>query len=440
MGFRRLIRAVAVVVATTAAIGATGMSTASGGAYQTAPWETEGTVVSTGAPAPNVQGATGSFVLDDLTRTGGGDISGAMNENGEVTVYVQPNTVFLDDHDNDGEYRKATQAQVVVPGERVFVAGRFHRADGDTTLFANYVWNPPIEQLPPPSPPNPTPQDRGDYLMNRLFGVTARVTEPGTTAVGTIGWNKFNGFTIGFFTDYGCGQSPGCHVQAVAAAHNDRLRIHTTPLTTYWEGVGGGQYRKSTDRYRVVEVLGSQQGVSVSGRYTWDGTDWRFIASHVFAPPPTESAPGGPTGPYTATMHQDSEGTYDEVAGIWRQSQWTGTMDPGGRLGLARVTMTLDWHRTTSGHWEFAGTYSIVAPAPSQTSLAGEISGSVPAGATLSPFNAVTSVAQATGDWNGWSGFGTAQGGATYTPGTTGDVTPPVEARATFQWRLVPPG
>lgn len=436
MGWQRVGQAIIAVAIGASMLGASAI-TANGGAYQTSSWEAEGTVVSTGAPAPNVAGATGSFVIGELARTGG-DIGQAVDANGEATVYIRPGTVFLDDHDGDGAYVKSTQATVVVPGERIFVTGRYQRADGSVTLFANYVWNPPIAQLPPPDPPNPTPQGPGDYLMNRLFGVTARVTEPGTGAVGGIGWSKLNGFTIGDFTDFGCGTGGGCHVEAVAAAHQGHLRITATPVTTYWEGVGGGQYRRTTDRYRVVELLGSQ-GVSVSGRYTWDGIDWRFVAHHVFAPPPSASAPGGPTGPYNATVQQTSEGTYDEVTEIWRQTQWRGHVDPGGKLGLATVTMTLDWHRTQAGYWEFAGTYSVVAPSPSQTSLAGEISGTVGTGATLVPLDATVSVDQATGDWNGWTGFGTWRGGATNTPGTTGDVTPPLEARATFSWTIVPP-
>src|SRR5437773_1857145 len=83
--------------------------------YQTNPFETAGTVVSTGAPAPNVSGATGSFKLSNLYRTGG-NIDGAKDSSGNVTIYAQAQTQFYKS-DGNGNYLKSTQLQVVVPGQ-----------------------------------------------------------------------------------------------------------------------------------------------------------------------------------------------------------------------------------------------------------------------------------------------------------------------------------
>jgi hypothetical protein len=97
--------------------------------------------------------------------------------------------------------------------------------------------------------------------------------------------------------------------------------------------------------------------------------------------------------------------------------------------------MTLNWHQTEAG-WDFEGAYAVAAPAPGQTSLTGEISGSVGFGSNA-PLNATVTVTQATGDWNGFTGYGTYEGTATYTLGTTGDVTPPIAVDAAFKWILM---
>lgn len=422
---------VAVSVVTAMVIAAAGVSGAAG-TFQSSNFQMAGDVVSSGAPAPNVTGTTGSFVLDHLDRTAGA--IGSEVQDDEATIYARPGTKFYSDPDGDGKYTVSTIDQVVVPGQRVFVAGRFDRSGDQYTLFANYVWNPPPPPLQP-GPVNPKPTKPADYLVNRQFSVTGLLTENGTTVVNDIGWNKALGFTMGNFTSYGCGTASDCRVRQIALAHANHLRIDVDPLTTYWLADGNGGYTKTTDRYAVVNSIGPSQGLKVVGKYTWDGVDWRFFATNVFGPPPTASAPGGPTAPYTTFVHEDEQGTYDPGTGIWAAAAWSGTVGSGSHIGGGSVSMTLNWHQTETG-WDFEGVYTVAAPAPGQTTLSGEISGSVAFGSNA-PLNATVTVTRATGDWSGFTGYGTYEGTASYTLGTTGDVTPPITANAAFKWTLV---
>jgi hypothetical protein len=402
--------------------------------FQSSNFQMAGDVVATGAPTPNVPGATGSFELNHIDRTAGA-ISREVSDD-DATVYVRPGTKFYSDPDGDGKYAVSTMEQVVSTGQRVFVAGRFDRSGDQYTLFANYVWNPP----PPPLQPghvNPKPTKPADYLVNRLFSVTGMVTETGAKVVGDAGWNEATGFTMGNFSSYGCGTAADCRVHQIALAHADHLRIYTTPLTAYWLGDGSGGYRKTTDRASLIKSVGTTQGLKAVGKYTWDGLDWRFIATNLLAPPPSTSPAGGPTAPYRTFVHEDQQGINDPATGIWADAIWSGTVGAGSHIGGGSVSMTLNWHQSEVG-WDFEGVYTVAAPAPGQTSLSGDISGTVLFGSNA-PLNATVTVTQATGDWNGWTGYGTYEGTANYDVGSSGDVTPPIVATATFKWTLMPP-
>jgi hypothetical protein len=402
--------------------------------YQSGWWATDGDVTSSGEPVVNVPGATGSFRMGNLSNSGG-PVSAATDDSGQITVYIQPGTKFYSDDDNNGSYTASTEQQVVVVGAHVRVSGKYQRNSSNAILlFANFVWSPPPTPRPATHrPPNPQPVLPRDAGLNRTFGVKAFTKNGGAYISGSVGWSKFWGFTIHNFTDYGCGSQPACHPGQIAVAHGNELKIYETPNTVYWL-CDGIECRKTEDRYTVVEIRGKADGIRVSGRYNWDGFDWRFYANHVFAQPPTASAPGGPIGPYGSTVAMTDMGTFNPATNVYEGTQWQGIINPnGGNLASSNVTMNLNMWQTEDGVWEFTGTY-LVQAFNNPTSLAGDIYGTVQSGTNPAALDAQVTVDQATGWWNGWTGFGTWSGSGAYTVGSTGAQDPPVEANAAFKW------
>jgi len=327
-----------------------------GTTYQDNPFGSAGTVATTGSPAPDAS-YTGSFTLGSLNNNYG--MNGGQ-QNGQITVYETSQTRYYKSPVDSGgnnlcQYAPSTMGQVVVINQNVFVAGRYIVTGGQYTFYANYVWNPPTTTCPPPpaNPGNPKPQGAGDIYLRRLFAATGFTSENGTGLVGGALWSPLWGFTMGFsataaLSDYGCSASP-CHVQEIALAHGNHLRIDTTEITTYWLN-GQKTTAASPDYFPVRNATISQgqtAGIFVTGRYDWDGTDWRFFATNVFSPPPTPGTTLLETVQTDAGLAETNSGTYDPTTNTWAGSQWQGqtnNISPG--LGLGTITMTLDWHFT----------------------------------------------------------------------------------------------
>lgn len=406
----------------------TGVSQA--GPYQNANFQVEGTVHAVGDPRPHVAGTTGSFVLEDLTDARPGGIQGAIDEDGRVTIDVQPGTTFMADPDGDGQHARSTFAETVVPGESVYVTGRFQRVDDEVVLFASYVFNPRPATLPEPPPANPTPQLPRDMVINRVYGLRGALHNPSANlALGTARTKA--GFEL---RDIQTGCDEGyCHIDAIAAAHRGALTFTETELTQYWVQGPDGRHQRTTNRFLAIESRGIGAEMLVTGRYFWDGTDWRFLVSHVFSPPPGSAGGSepGPLGPYNGGAVEGSAGSEDPVTGGRLGTEWHGTIDSGGPIAGARIYLNLDWHEGVDGVWVFTGTYSILTANPGGTGFEGEITGTVTPGVP-GRLNADLTIVEGYGNWSTYEGVGSWRGGATFGPDGR-----PVQAHGSFLWEVV---
>jgi hypothetical protein len=403
---------------------------------QTNPYQVIGDVVQDAVNVPpNVDGLTGGFVVGNVTASYG-NVNPAKDSNGNLTIYTKSDTKYYKCDANGQNCRPSTAPIVVANGNRVQVAGRYYITNGQYTLVANYIWSPPKAPAPPPPPPavNPAPASPRDYLNQNLFGVQAKVVGTKVDALG--------GFQLGNFTDYGCGTTPNCKVQRVAAAHHDRINVDPTNATTYWLSTDGGcNYRKTSDYYTVIYRVGVQQGLMVTGRYTWGGLDWVFTATNIFGPARSTTCGPNPSngGPLTLTSALDrtDPGAYNPVADSWENSQWRGENGPGD-FGGGPAEMELSWQQVPGG-WEFWGTYKVSALPPQMTSIAGEIHGmaTAPAFADVQwTINAQVTIDQTAGKWAGWSGSGSYSGTATFL--SPSDPMPPFHQSGTFNWTISP--
>ena len=410
---------------------------------QSSSYEVVGTVVNPSAQVPpTVTGATGAFVIGSVSIHYG-NVAPAEDSNGNLTIYVTPQTHFFKCDSSGNNCLASTQQEAVTQGASVQVDGRYDTASGQYELFASYVWSPPPAPAPPPPPPNvnPKPSSKNDYLLKDIFGVTGHTVETKT--------DKLGGWKMGNFIDYGCGSASDCQVKDIALAHNNRLQIDPQPNTNYWLSTDGGcTYQKTSNTYTVISAVGVSRGMFVSGRYTWDGFDWAFFAGNVFAPPPTSptSCPAPPHGPVPAStsdlneQNPTSPGTYDSTTSTWTDTQWQGTtLASAGPFGGGTITETLTWQEVAGG-WEFWGTYT-ASSSNGQTGLSGEINGtaSQPFGTSNGAawaVNAQLTVSQGTGQFAGWQGSG-------YFTGTADSLSitsplPPFTQRGSFTWNVNP--
>lgn len=370
------------------------------GELQTNNFTAIGEVQSAGDPIPSVPNTTGSFVLGSITASSGNVMQAA--ENGKLTIHTHNNTRYYKEA-TPGNYAKSDFASTLVPGETVSVNGRYYRSNDGWVLLANYIYNPP----PPPAAAgvaNPKPTNTNDYLLRRHFYVTATILHDTAPVRGGGGFRTPLGFTMTAFTFYGCNQ-PMCHTERIVKAHGGNLAIMNLD-TVYWEGVPGG-YRKTQDRSKVIKP---GLTATVAGRYTWDGSDWRFNATHVFSP---AIPPGGLSGGILKTpahIAKVAPGTYDSNTDTWVGTQWSGNASSFPKSpAQGDITMTLDWNfNALDNVWEFFGSWQI-RQRNDHSSLSGTISGTAPIN-PIGSADANMTVDQGTGSLNGFTGFGTFDG------------------------------
>ncbi len=433
---RRLDGAVAAIVVTLAvATAAQGIAQAST-TPSSEPFEVAGDVVAASVSAPpNIPGASGGFQIrnvDDRSQN-----TGPAMSNGRLTIYTTTNTRFYKCDSAGNNCETSTQAQTVVTGARVLVAGREFVSNDQYQLVANYVWSPPPAPEPPAPapPPNPSPSGLRDFNLSNLYDVRARVVG---TKVDLLG-----GFKLGDFTDYGCGTEPQCQVEQIVRAHNGQITVDPQPQTNVWESTDGGcNYTKQSDSYHAIAVTGTTLGVAVDGHYVHNGIDWMFFASNVYAPAPRPASQCPPTNEVrtlaaTANLNEqnpENPGTFEPTTQTWQNTEWQGLMGPLGVFANGSVTMRLSWHNA-NGVWQFTGTYKVSANSPSQTSLAGAITGtaSQPLGSRWKVSAQVT-ITQATGEFAGLHGDGTWTGQADSISAVS--VQPPVHQDGRFDWSM----
>src|SRR5579884_2077143 len=154
----------------------------------------QGVVVSSSSTAPNVPGATGSFVLGSLSGVSG-NISGAEDSNGDVTIYTWAGSTFWQCDSTGNNCVKSTQAAVVTQGARLFVTGQSYGTGSAEQLFLSNAFNPTA--APPASTsapvPNPKPSTLRDYTFGDVFGVVGKVEFTwtpleGATLLGSAMW------------------------------------------------------------------------------------------------------------------------------------------------------------------------------------------------------------------------------------------------------------
>jgi hypothetical protein len=411
---------------------------------RTSPFTANGVVVEASVPVPpNTDGIVGGFTLHN-EGANPAQLDGEVDENGDLTIYYRSDTLYYECDAAGENCQRSTLEEVLVSGTHLKVLGRFYVANGEYVLIARYLWT-PTKAAPPPAPPagpNPQPNHPRDFTNGNLFGVRAYVVETKVDALG--------GFRVGNFdpnNGYGCGTTPNCKVQRIAAAHNNRITIEPRGLaTTYYVSDDGGcTYRRTDDAYSVINRRGPVDGVRVNGRYTWGGLDWVFTATRVWTPAPASpeqcgfGEQGGPLEVFSV-LSQDDPGTHDPGSDVtpetWTNSQWSGTNGIGD-FGAGSSVMQLDW-TLTDGGWEFWGTYQVAAGAGSTTSISGEINGlAVPRAGDPTEsqwdISAQLTITQATGRYAGWKGDGQWTGTA------SGDwAAPPSAQQGTFRWLLSP--
>ena len=136
-----------------------------------------------------------------------------------MTIQVTANTQ-LKKRNAQGRYAPATFAEVAVVGQRVMVAGRWTELNGQKTLVANFVWNPPPVVLTP-RPPNPEPKLPRDSSPQRVFGTIGIISDTGTRLTANGPWSPQFGFVISDLTYVGHE-----HTERVANHHDGKLRIY----------------------------------------------------------------------------------------------------------------------------------------------------------------------------------------------------------------------
>lgn len=384
--------------------------------YSQNPFKVAGTVTSAEEAVPG--SGLGTFRIDQLDGFAGAPFDDAIDSDGGVTVQTKPDTRFKQ-RNADGRYATSSFDEVLADGGRVLVAGRWTEVDGTKTLVASYVWNPPPTGASV-RPPNPQPALPSDATPRRVFGVIGIISDTGTRLYNGGPWSREFGFVLGDLTHVGRE-----HTQRVADHHDGRLRITYTPTTRYW--VPGNPDATRDD------VVGLGVPVRVHGRYHWDGFDWRFLASNVFADP---SPPDGGPLRAQALLRQTASGTQDLVTGGVTGTRYEGrTAGPfdGAPTGGA-VTLELDWWQGADG-WEFSGRYRAVKDG-SANSIAGPVSGAIHQVDGVWRIDATMLIEVATGAWTGWTGDGQFEGTAGV--GALGGV-PPSSIDGDFRWELRSP-
>jgi hypothetical protein len=409
---------VAAMLAVAAAIAAVGAVAAPATAkiYSDNPFKVAGTVTDADEAIPGT--GTGSFRIDDLDGFDGAPFDDAIDEDGGVRIETTSNTRFKK-QDADGRYATSSFTAVLAVGERVLVAGRWTEVNGSKTLVANYIWNPPPTNVTS-QPANPQPSLPADSYPRRIFGAVGIISDTGTRLYNDGPWSQEFGFVIGDLTHTGHE-----HTERVAAHDNGQLRLHYTPTTRFW--VPGNPDATREDVIRLAEP------VRVHGRYHWDGFDWRFLVSNVFADP---SPPDGGPLRAEALLSQTDEGTEDaldgSVSGTRYEGRTTGPFD-GAPTG-GSIALDLTWWQDEGG-WKFSGSYTAVKDG-SANSLSGPVSGTVVEINGVRRISGSMLVETATGAWSGWSGEGSLEGTVGFSD--FGDL-PPTAIDADFDWELRSP-
>ncbi|MFZ6004386.1 MAG: hypothetical protein ACOYXM_10695 [Actinomycetota bacterium] len=387
---------------------------------QPQPFEMAGTDTSV---TPGVVGdVIGRFVLDNTYRRGG-DISAKSDP---VEITVKQDTRFFEDFDGDGSYTRSDLTGTVKPedGFDVWVSGRFDLKNGQYTFLANNVFSPP----PPissggPTAVNPAPNLPRDMTSLRLFWIRGIVRFTGTRLIPSCCSSELYGFEVSPVE-----QTSSWHVSAIAAAHGNGLRIYEQPGTRYW-----GSGKMITERDLVVQTGNI---VEVSGRYFWDGLDWRMVATQVVRVPEGPTQPAGGTLGTVATLARTGDGTFNESTQSWEGTTFEGRgLNFDGQGNGAAVGLTLDWtYNDVNGEWDYAGTY-FVQKDNSPNRLEGQITGTV-ATANPGPVTGVMTVDQAYGPWAGWGGFGRILRGAAGYLGPPSSASPPNGFQAELWWQI----
>lgn len=439
---RRLLRRVAPIALGVGLLGAVSTHVpARAATLDSGHWATDGSAVSTGQPAPDVPGATGSFQLGNLSGSSG--VSPAENSQGQITVYVYSGTKFYACDNSGNNCVPSTQAKVVqVGGETVFAEGRYYDSGGQESLVAEYVFSPPPAPTPPPATPtaDPQPSSVQDYDLSDLYGVQGLVVGTGEDLLGKFSVGAFFGSD-----PYGCGSSGDCRTEQIAAAHGGQISIDPQPGsgTNLWIGDSSGcNFVKASSLLSVLQP-GTTNGVLVNGHYVWAGTDWAFFASNIFEPPPAApgSCPAASVGPLPISVQfvESSQGTFNAATNEYENTQWSGQTDPNdssfGNGGSATMSLTF---QQSGSVWDFWGTYMLTNSSGS-TTLGGSINGTSPApspGAVLSSMDAQATVGTATGQFANWQGSGTYHGSASYLVGSTPE--PPDQSSGQFIFDIQP--
>ncbi|HZT66410.1 MAG TPA: hypothetical protein VFA11_11530 [Acidimicrobiales bacterium] len=441
--------------------------------YQSAPFATQGVIQSV-QMAPT--GGVASFVLGSLSNTSG-NIAPGEDSNGNITVDTDPSSVYYSCNTQTNTCAKSTDTAVIVQGDLVYITGHYFAETSQYQFVLSYAFNPPVAppaSSPTSTPQNPQPSSLSDYTDSSLFFVTGQTTSPGTYLLEGQLWSQDWGFTMGNFTDYGCGTASTCRVKQIALAHGatwdpttsqwvgGHLLIDQDPInTTMWLSSDGGcTYAKTTDRYSTVNWVGSQQSLYVNGHYTWDGTDWRFLATNIFAPAPSTSCPSsGPSyGPLSAggVVVENPPNQPASAASCTAATPcpitYTGQMGPSGPFSNGPTTMTLNWSydptatncggtQVSNGCWSFTGNWTVAAQSPSTTELAGTLSGT--STAAQAPPSPPTGVAEATvtvtcgrGGYAGYSGSGTWNADTTTDTSGSAPYPAPYNLDGTYHWSI----
>lgn len=345
----------------------------------------------------------------------------------EIEIVVKQDTVFYQDFDQNGSYTRSDMLGTVRPDDAfdVFVSGRYDLKAGSYTFFANSVYSPPPPPyVPGPNNQNPAPSLPGDMTNLRTFYVKATVRFTGVRLIPQCCSSDLYGFEVNQIE-----ATSSQHLAQIAAAHGNNLRIYVTPTTQYW-----GSGKILVDRDKVIQP-GNK--VFASGRYFWDGIDWRLIATQVTKVNENPAPPGGTLGT-TASLVRTSEGTVNTTTQARTGSTYEGRgLNFDGNGNGASLALTLDWtYDTPSASWNYDGTYSVQKD-NSSNRLVGTINGTVttanPAGITGAMI-----VDQAYGSWAGWTGYGQIlRGGAVYAGAPAMSI--PASIEADFWWQIFGP-
>ena len=344
---------------------------------------------------------------------------------GRITVQVQSSTRYLKQV-ADSDYKRSTRDEVVVAGQIIFVSGKVQETTAGAVFFANYVWNPPPDQRGP-GIPNPKPSLPRDLTRQRPFYVRGYVTQTEVPVANALNTNigpgsRELGFVAGAFESYGT-----AHTEQIARAHSDRLRLYIHPQTKYWTSKGRTDDKSAVIRHGDL--------VFVTGKYTWDGNDWRFLVSNVFNPPPGTGGAGGPLRT-TANVVRTAEGEFDPDVDSWVGTRYEGkTTNNFDGPSYGTITTDLTWYWHPDAYWEVFGTYTAQKEG-SPNRLEGTIDGVViPDDNGTGELSATLSVDAAYGHWAGWVGSGSVRATATFLGDAAGG-TPPANVLGDWRWTI----